>query len=145
MIWGSDILPDVLGRQLGSNDLRYDAWVRDLHISGTVSGTFTGLSVFQLNFLTLAFSATPTFDWSKASSYGITLTGNVTSSAFINPVAGQLVLLEIQQDATGGRTFAWPGNVRGGMAIGTGPNEMSTQIFHYNGLQYIAVGPGVIS
>lgn len=145
MMVGSDILPDQLGRAIGNNDLRYDGWFRNLNVNGVVSGTFTGLAVFQLIYTPLAFSATPVFDWSLAFSYGILLTGNVTASTFINAATGNLVLVEIQQDGTGGRTWTWPGNVRGGMAIGNGPNEMSTQLFHYNGLQFVAVGPGVIS
>jgi hypothetical protein len=47
--------------------------------------------------------------------FEITLTGNVTSLILANPPAsgsaGSCTLI-LKQDATGGRTLAWPGSVR---------------------------------
>src|ERR1700676_4375464 len=59
------------------------------------------------------FSATPVFNSLVASSFQITLTGNVTSSTVSNPTAGQEITFIITQDGTGGRTFAWPADFRG--------------------------------
>lgn len=60
---------------------------------------------------TLAFSATPTFIASTSASYTMTLTGNVTSSTVTGaPVNGTLLSLTLIEDATGGRTFTFPGN-----------------------------------
>lgn len=64
---------------------------------------------------TESFASSLTIDWSKypeGSTARVTLTGNVTSSTFSNGRDGQILKMEISQDATGGRTFAWPAAVR---------------------------------
>lgn len=131
----------------------------DVTVSGTVTaGAFSGLdgtfltsSLFdepngvpQLNgaglipaallsnqgIATIAFSTTPVFNAAAASGFKITLTGNVSSSTFANGAQGAvLVAFRIVQDATGGRTFTWPANVRGGGIINPGANARSLQIF----------------
>lgn len=94
---------------------------------------------------TVTYSATPTFDASVGDSLQITLTGNVSSSTLSNVVAGQTIAFKIIQDATGGRTFAWPTNVLGGMTIGSAANSVSTQLFHcYDGTSLEAVSAGLI-
>jgi hypothetical protein len=145
-IYNSDIAPDTTGRKVGLPDARFDGNFRDLNVSGTVSGNFTGLSIYALGApVFITFSATPIFDLNGHSAFKIVLTGDVTSPAFINPSAGQLVMIEIVQDSVGNRAFAWPANVRGGMAVGTLPNEVSAQLFLYDGIQYIPLTPGAIS
>jgi hypothetical protein len=42
----------------------------------------------------------------------VILAGNITSSSITNPLAGQRLVIEVQQDATGSRTVVWPGTVR---------------------------------
>jgi hypothetical protein len=64
----------------------------------------------------VAFSATPVFAATLGGSttFETTLTGNVTGATLpgtLNP--GSVITFIIHQDATGGRTFAWPGNVPG--------------------------------
>ena len=53
------------------------------------------------------YGATTTIDLSLGDSPSVTLTGS-TTFAFTNPVAGQWHLLEVIQDATGGRQSTWP-------------------------------------
>lgn len=69
--------------------------------------------------------ATQTIDCSATSSFTWTLGANRTVSTFLNPVAGQLVFLEIKQDATGSRTLTWPANVAWG-TNGTAPTLTTT-------------------
>jgi hypothetical protein len=80
----------------------------------------------------VVFSATPTFDCTQVNGpveFYIVLTGNVTSSTLLPNFAGQLVTFRIQQDATGGRTFVWPTNVKNPPTIGAGVNQVTTQAF----------------
>jgi hypothetical protein len=87
----------------------------------------------------VAFSVTPTFDASLGNTQTITLTANVTSSTLSNAVAGQWLVLDIVEDATGGRTFAWPANFKGAGAINTGANKHNVQMFYYDGTNAWAV------
>ncbi len=63
-----------------------------------------------------------TLDLETGNVFEVTLTGNVTSLVLANPPvsgsAGSATLI-LKQDATGGRTLAWPGSVR--WASGTPP------------------------
>lgn len=80
--------------------------------------------------VTVAFSAVPSFNGANANGFDITLTGNVTASTFINGTSGgTLVAFRITQDATGGRTFVWPTNVRNAGAVNPGQNKRSVQLF----------------
>jgi hypothetical protein len=83
--------------------------------------------------VTVTFSATPTFDASKANLFKITLTGNVTSSTLSNALVGQQLGFEICQDATGGRTFVPPTNVSGFATIPAGANVCSLQFYWFDG------------
>ena len=55
--------------------------------------------------------ATQTIDCSSASQFSWTLGANRTVSAFLNPAGGQIIALEVTQDATGSRLLTWPANV----------------------------------
>jgi hypothetical protein len=96
---------------------------------------------------TVSFSAAPTFNASGSNNFKITLTGNVTSSTLSNATAGQVIVFEIVQDGTGGRTFVWPTNVLNHMSI-TGQagaaNETSVQAFFYDGSNAYAISPGMV-
>jgi hypothetical protein len=95
----------------------------------------------------VSYSATPVFDASTADSFYITLTGNVTSSTLTNLSAGRTIAFKIIQDGTGGRSFVWPTNVLGGMAIdgSSAAGEIATQLFHcYDGTNLEAVSMGMI-
>lgn len=88
--------------------------------------------------LVVPFSATPVFECAKASTFEITLTGNVTSSTLLDITEGQRVTFIIKQDATGGRTFAWPTNMIGAPAVNPGGNAVTAQTFYYDGTNAIA-------
>lgn len=79
--------------------------------------------------IAVAFSSTPTFDASQGVNFEMTLTGNVTSSSFINAKPGQRISFIIHQDATGGRTFVWPTNVFGTGTVDPGASNTSVQEF----------------
>jgi hypothetical protein len=88
----------------------------------------------------VAFSATPTFDAGTASTFKMTLTGDVTSATLSNAVAGQMLSFVLCQDAVGNHNFVWPSNVRGGMGVGTQVGKCSAQAFVYDGTQAWALG-----
>jgi hypothetical protein len=91
----------------------------------------------------VAFSATPVFNAGTSSAFTMTLTGNVTSSSVTNAFASQRIAFIITQDATGGRTFAWPSNFKGASPISPDANSVSVQEFLYDGVNFRATGPGL--
>lgn len=101
-----------------------------------------GIAPFTFNAVT--FSATPAFAFgSGATTFEITLTGNVTSSTVSAAAAGQGATFIICQDATGSRTFAWPAGFKGTMTIGSTASKCSVQNFVYDGTNYYATAAGV--
>lgn len=100
------------------------------HASGFALGGFSSV----------AYSATPSFDAGAASTFKMTLTGDVTSGTLANASAGQMLNFIVCQDAVGNHNFAWPSNVKGGMAVGLQPSKCSAQAFVYDGTQAWAVG-----
>jgi len=92
---------------------------------------------------TVTFSATPTFDASLGNTQKITLTANVSSSTLLNAGAGESLRFIVCQDATGGRTFTWPSNVKGGMIIGSTASKCSAQSFVFDGANAYAVSAGL--
>jgi hypothetical protein len=91
-------------------------------------------------FSSVAYSATPVFDAGTASTFKMTLSGDVSSATLANASAGQMVSFVLCQDAAGNHNFAWPSNVKGGMAVGLQPNKCSAQAFVYDGTQAWALG-----
>jgi hypothetical protein len=91
------------------------------------------------------FSAAPTFAASEASTFKITLAGQVTRSKLSGATAGQLLNFIICQDGVGDHRFQWPGNVRGGMTIGLAPGKCSVQSFVFDGTYAYAVWSGMVN
>lgn len=54
---------------------------------------------------------TQTIDCSSASQFSWTLGATRTVSTFLNPAGGQIITMEVAQDATGSRLLTWPANV----------------------------------
>lgn len=136
--FSSDVLPDQAGRNLGSAAQPWNVFAQNINVNGLQ---------FTNNVTNVAFSATPTFTQSANAGFSITLTGNVTASSFSGTVsAGQMQFLffRIVQDATGGRSFAWPANFFGGIVIdSTAPaNATFHQLFIYDGTNAYAISPG---
>lgn len=100
--------------------------VPQLNLAGQIPASlFSGQGIEVVT-----FSATPIFDASAGSSFKITLTGDVTSSTFVNGASGSnLVAFRIVQDGTGAHAFAWPANIRGGGMPAPGANTRNIQVF----------------
>lgn len=72
--------------------------------SPTFTGTVTAARVVASP-VTVTYAATTTIDASLGNHFRITLTGNVTLAIPTNPIDGQHIIIELIQDATGGRTL----------------------------------------
>jgi hypothetical protein len=92
--------------------------------SPTLTGTTTVARVVYAP-VTVTYAATTTIDASLGNHFRITLTGNLTLATPTNPADGQNVLLELVQDATGGRTVTLPGNFNVITSV-TGPVTFTT-------------------
>jgi len=130
--WG---VPTNAGWALLNQFLTGQAPITGLNVAGSVTisgalvaGTISG--IIPQGVVLVAYSATPTFDASKGLEFKMTLTGNVSSSLFINGLIGpSIIVFRIVQDGTGGRTFAWPANVRNGGSINSAASSISMQMF----------------
>lgn len=84
----------------------------------------------------IPFSATPVYALPSAPSiltvFKITLSGNVTSSTMTGTHPG-IVGFMITQDVVGGRTHAFPSNVKNFQAPDTTPNALSIQFGFFDG------------
>ena len=100
--------------------------------AGNVAFNWSAPAAVTMTRDTLAFASTLTMNMSNGGSKKITLTGNVASSSITNPADTQLLVLEICQDSTGGRTFAWPANVKGAGTPDPTASTCSAQQFQYD-------------
>lgn len=118
-------------------------------IGGTTpaAGSFTTLSAsgrtsikdLSETISTLTYAATITPDVANGTVQKITLTGNVTFSAFANPVAGQSITLIITQDATGSRTLTSTFKFAGASkTLSTAANSIDVLYVFYDGTNYLA-------
>lgn len=98
----------------------------------------------HLTLAQVSFSATPVFDAAKASTFKITLAGQVTGSTLSGATPGQMLGFIICQDGGGDHSFRWPSNVRGGMIVGTAANKCSVQLFVFDGTNAYAASSGLI-
>ena len=89
--------------------------------------------------VSVASSATPTFDASLGTIFTNTLTANVTSSTISNPVTGQRIVIYLAQDGVGGFTFAWPANVqlrKSTYVVADDVSAVSTINLYYDGTNW---------
>jgi len=100
--------------------------------AGNVAFNWSAPAAVTMTRDSLAFASTLTMNMSNGGSKKITLTGNVASSSITNPADTQLLVLEICQDSTGGRSFAWPGNVKGAGTPDPAAGTCSAQQFQYD-------------
>ena len=101
-------------------------------------------SAFALSaFAEVSYTAMPTFDAGAANTFKITLNGNVTSSKLTNATAGEQLNFIVCQDTPGGRSFAWPANVKGAV-LGTKASTCSTQSFVFDGTSAYAITAGIM-
>ena len=85
---------------------------------------------------TVTYAATPTVNWANVETSRITLTGNcvITNSGAVD---GQKMMLEVTQDATGGRTLSFTSETRFGtditsITLTTTPSKMDRIGLVYN-------------
>jgi hypothetical protein len=123
-----------------------------ININGTVgattpaAGTFTTLTPttavlkdIRETVATVTYAATITPDAANGSVQTVTLTGNVTFSAFSNPVSGQTITLIITQDATGSRTLTSTMKFAGGSkTLSTAAASIDIMTVSYIGTTYYA-------
>jgi hypothetical protein len=93
----------------------------------------------------VTFSATPTFDASQGNTFTLTLTGNVTSSTLSNVTTGQVISFELCQDATGGRTFAWPTGFSNASVVNPTASACTNQSFRWDGSNAQPKGMAVVT
>jgi len=87
----------------------------------------------------LSYVATITPNAADGSIRTITLTGNLTFSAFASPVSGQSITLIITQDATGSRTLTSTMKFAGGLkTLSTAANSIDILTVSYIGTTYYA-------
>jgi hypothetical protein len=81
----------------------------------------------------IPFSSSIVINATQGLQFNIVLTGNVTSSTFINGASGPtIIVVRIVQDSVGGRTFAWPSNILNAGTPNTDANSSSVQMFAVN-------------
>ena len=110
------------------------------------AGTFTTMTAdtvvlddIRETVAVLAYAATITPNAADGSIRTITLTGNVTFSAFTSPVSGQTITLIITQDATGSRTLTSTMKFAGGnKVLSVTPNAIDILTVSYIGNTYYA-------
>jgi hypothetical protein len=88
------------------------------------------------------FGATPTINWTQGNKQKGTLNANATIT-FVAPNGWGNMMLELMQDATGGRTVTWPAAVKwgGGSPPDFGSmsaNEIALVALFYDGTNYLA-------
>ena len=117
--------------------------------SGSTQYTVDGISGGGTQAVTnVTYSTSPQFTViAENQLFEITLTGDAASlpliATGITPPA--IVTWQITQDASGGHSFSWPSNTIGGGLIGSAANEVTTQMFIWNGSDATAIGPAVLS
>jgi hypothetical protein len=117
-------------------------------IGGTVkaAGAFTTLTADTLTLddvretiSTVTYASTITPDVANGTVQKVTLTGNVTFSAFANPVTGQSLTLFVTQDATGSRTLTSTMKFAGASkTLSTAANSVDIMTVFYDGTNYYA-------
>ena len=105
--------------------------------SGAVStGALTATGFAYTPTSSQAFTATPTFNaaLSNVFEFSGVMTANVTTCTITNPLAlgGQTIMIRVEQDATGSRTFAAPAGAKIVGSIGPTANTASLLTLTYS-------------
>jgi len=129
----ANFLPATTGLSLGNQVQEWNLW----------ASLINGLTPVTFNVTTVAFSGTPAFiSASPLTVLNMTLSGSVSSSTY-GGIPG-LVLFQLTQDVTGNRTFAWPANFNGPTTVGSAANQVTFQLFYYDGTIGWPLTPGAI-
>ncbi len=97
-------------------------------LRGVLANVITSADI-NGNLVVVSYAPSVTFNCSTNNGFQITLTGNVTASAFSNMAVGQEITIGILQDGSGSRTFTWPVGVNNAGTPDPTPNAMSMQRF----------------
>jgi len=86
----------------------------------------------------IAYSTPLTLDSAEANRFAVgILTGNLTLEEPTNPIGGQVVVIKLTQDATGGRTLTFGstiyGNSSNDWALSTAGNSVDELVLEYDG------------
>lgn len=78
--------------------------------------------------------------------FKVSLTGNAVAQPLtgVGIIPPAIVIFEITQDSSGAHTFTWPANSVGGAPVGASANQVTEQMFVWNGSTAEAIGPAVI-
>lgn len=141
---------DVIANQNVDGQIEFRVSSSNTTLPSLTKGSLTKDGRFQAISLATSvtvapFSAAPIFDASLGDTQKITLAGNVSSSTLSNAGAGQRINFIVCQDASGGHSFTWPANVKGGMTIGSAASKCSSQDFIFDGTNAYALSGGTIN
>jgi len=95
--------------------------------------------------IVVPYSATPALTgpggFCPVVTFQMTMTGNVSAPILSGIPTGAIVVLKLIEDAVGGRTFAYPSNIKGFQSLTTDPNTVNVQAGIFDGTNLIAIGP----
>jgi hypothetical protein len=97
-------------------------------LQGVLANLITSADI-NGNLINVAYAPSVTFNCGTNNGFQVTLTGNVTASAFSGMAIGQEITVVLVQDGSGGRTFVWPAGIITAGAPDTTPNAVSIQKF----------------
>ena len=107
--------------------------------NGTGKTQIKNLNYSEAAPYSVTYAATITPDVANGNIQTVTLTGNVTLSAFANPIAGQSLTLFVVQDATGSRTLTSTMRFAGGSkTLSTAASSIDIITAYYDGTNYYA-------
>ena len=107
--------------------------------NGTGKTKVSNLNYSEAAPFAVTYGATITPDVANGNIQTVTLTGNLTFSAFANPIAGQSLTLFVVQDATGSRTLTSTMKFAGGSkTLSTAANSIDIITAFYDGTNYYA-------
>lgn len=129
----ANFLPATTGLNLGSQNQQWNAYLNLVN----------GGSPVNMSVTAVPWTASPAFvTTSLLTIVTMLLTGNVSSSTFTG--APGLVIFQLTQDSTGGRTFSWPTNFLQPSIPGRAANQATMQMFFYDGTNAWPLGPAVV-
>lgn len=120
---------DPNGNVVQAGNYRFGPGAQAVDLSSTQPNYDPSSTLGYIGYVVVPFSATPAFNGTQANVFDITLTGNVTSSTLTSINPGDIVFFFIQQDGVGGRTFAWPPNVKNPPMISPTASTTTTAAF----------------
>ena len=107
--------------------------------NGTGKSVVSAINYNEGAIHTVTYAATITPNVTNGNVQTVTLTGNVTFSAFASPIAGQSLTLKVVQDATGSRLLTSTMKFAGASkTLSTAANSIDIISVYYDGTNYFA-------